>query len=58
MSSLLQGSFAKMTYNFKEPTNGSHLQPCCHNTLNAKFENDRSLLQKSPIQEDSVSLPC
>jgi len=24
MSSLLQGSFAKETYNFKEPTNRSH----------------------------------
>jgi len=32
ISSLLKGSFAKETYNFKEPTNRSHPIPCSLST--------------------------
>ena len=38
ISSLLEGSFAKETYNVKEPTNRSHpIHVCTHLYLNTSF---------------------
>ena len=55
IASLLQGSFAKETYNFVDPTNERHPIPEIPNRFSKQDHETcgyyRSLLQKSPIKE-------
>jgi len=51
ISSLSQGSFAKETYVFREPTNRSHPIQVVQMLYSMCKKNYRSLLQKSPIKE-------
>jgi len=62
ISSLLKGSFAKETYNFKEPTNCSHPPYCfpcagallgrvCRHVANETYKYMKKDPQKRPVNE-------
>jgi len=55
ISSLLLGSFAKETYNFKEPSNHSHpITPFYTLRVHDTCKNFRYLLQKEPNKRDDI----